>query len=137
MVVVIEILERRVGGVGCSPLDRRTFRRRTLARLLDEFGDRLHVVWEEPPPAVSTLPTIVVGGRVVHEGGYLPWEVAQPIVAHALAVEAGVEEFRTGAAAELASCGIEADDWQDGMLEWLDRRPGGAADSDGPGAPAD
>ncbi|MHB0980687.1 MAG: hypothetical protein ACYC5Q_11590 [Thermoleophilia bacterium] len=130
MVVVIEILEKRVAGGGCSTLDRRTFRRRTLGRLLDEFGDRLHVVWEEPSPAIPTLPTIIVGGRVIHEGGYLPWEVARPIVAHALAVEESVEEFRAGAAAELASHGIDAADWQNGMLTWL-CGPGGDA-GDGP-----
>jgi hypothetical protein len=125
MVVVIEVLEKRVTGVGCSAMDRRTFRRRTLARLMDEFGDRLHVVWDEPLPGVSTLPTIVIGGRVVHEGGYLPWEIVRPMVAHAMAVEEGVEEFRAGALAELASCGIEAEEWQDGMLEWLGGADGG------------
>lgn len=129
MVVVLEVLEKRVAGPGCSMLDRRTFRRRTLGRLLEEFGDKLHVVWEEPSAAVATVPTIIVGGRVIHEGGYLPWEIVQPIVAHALAVEAGVEEFRAGAAAELASYGIEAEDWQNGLLEWL-----GGRGSEGPEA---
>lgn len=132
MVVVIEVLEKRVAGVGCSTLDRRTFRRRTLGRLLEEFGDRLHVVWEEPSPAIPTLPTIIVGGRVIHEGGYLPWEVARPIVAHALAVEEGVEEFRAGAAVELASHGIDPADWQNGMLTWLCGPGGGASGGSGP-----
>lgn len=134
MVVVIEILERRVTGVGCSTLDRRTFRRRTLARLLEEFGDRLHVVWDEPEPSVPTLPTIIVGGRLVHEGGYLPWEVARPVVAHALAVETGVEEFRAGAVAELAASGIDAEDWQNGLLAWLGG-PEGDAGSAGEAEP--
>lgn len=130
MVVVIEILEKRVAEGGCSTLDRRTFRRRTLGRLLEEFGDRLHVVWDEPPPSTPTLPTIIVGGLLIHEGGYLPWEIARPIVARALAVEEGVEEFRAGAAAELASRGIDAEDWQNGMLAWL-----GGAGVDGSAEP--
>lgn len=128
MVVVLEIRERLVEEGGCSATDRRTFRRRTLGRLEEEFGERLEVVWEEPSPSVPTLPTIIVGGRVIHEGGYLPWEIVRPIVAHALAVEAGVEEFREAASAQLASLGIDADDWQAGMLAWLDRREGGTGD---------
>ncbi|MHB1343600.1 MAG: hypothetical protein ACYCX3_04520 [Thermoleophilia bacterium] len=134
MVVVMEVLEKRVADGGCSTLDRRTFKRRTLGRLLEEFGDRLHVVWEEPPPSTPTLPTIIVGGRLIHEGGYLPWEIARPIVARALAVEEGVEEFRAGATAELASLGIDAEDWQNGMLEWL-RGAGGGGESEADAAP--
>ena len=121
MAIVLEVRERRVATGGCSQTDRRTFRKRTLGRLAEEFGDRLEVVWEEPAASTPTLPTILVAGRVIHEGGYLPWEIVRPIVAHALAVESGVEEFEEGARNQLSTLGIDAEDWQEGLLRWLAR----------------
>jgi hypothetical protein len=121
MAIVLEVREKPVEAGGCSQLDRRTFRRRTLGRLAEEFGDRLEVIWEEPPASAPTLPTIIVAGRVIHEGGYLPWEIVRPIVAHALAVEAGVQEFEESTKAQLSMLGIDAEDWQQGLLEWLAR----------------
>ncbi|MBU2602913.1 MAG: hypothetical protein KKA32_12240 [Actinobacteria bacterium] len=75
MVVVIEVLERRVAVQDYSASERSAFREGTLARLLHEFGDKIHVVWSEPAPAVPTVPTTTVGGTVVRSEGYLPWEV--------------------------------------------------------------
>ena len=120
--VVLEVLESPVPEGGCSAMDRRTFRRRTIPRLLEEFGDRLQVVWEEPPRSTHTLPTTVIAGKPIHSGGYLPWEIIRPIVAYALAVEGELEEFRDSAARQLADLGIDAEDWQTGLLEWLERR---------------
>lgn len=119
--VVLEVLERRAQR-GCSQMDRRTFRKRALGRLKEEFGSALEVVWEEPPPDKCTLPVLFLNGRVIHSGGYLPWEVLRPAVAWALALEIGVDQLAKEGSRALREAGIEAADWQDGLLEWLRRR---------------
>jgi hypothetical protein len=106
-----------------------TFKRRTLRRLTEEFGDRLEVRWEQPGPAACTLPVLLVDGEPVHSGGYLPWEVLRPIVGHALALRLGVGELTDEAAAELRHFGLGAADWQDGLLTWLTEGPRDDGDS--------
>lgn len=108
MVVVIEVLERRVAAQDHSASDRGAFREGTIARLLQEFGDKIHVVWGEPAPAVPTAPTTVIAGLVVHSEGYLPWEVARAVVAHALAVEIGQAPYRADLSDLIARSGSGA-----------------------------
>ncbi|MCZ7665492.1 MAG: hypothetical protein M5U22_22330 [Thermoleophilia bacterium] len=122
MRVRLEIVEENAGGPTCSTKDRRTFARRTVDRLRDEFGDRLDVVWQEPQPETCTLPATYVGGQLVHRGGYLPWEILRPVVASALAVEEGVQALTREAVAALEELGLEAEDWQQGLLSWLERQ---------------
>jgi|GEM_PF-3049273 len=109
---------------GCSSSDRRVFRTRTLPRLKEEFGERLVVRWTEPAGYdTRSSPTLLIGGQVVHQGGYLPWEIVRPMVAYAFALEDGVAEFEGEAAEHLRRLGLPAGDWQDGLLAWL-TRPG-------------
>jgi len=113
-------IQEQADARGCSSSDRRVFRDRTLARLNEEFGERLVVRWNEPTGHhTRTSPTLLLDGRVVHRGGYLPWEVVRPIIAHALALEHGVTEFEDEAAEQLRRLGLPAADWQDGLLTWL------------------
>jgi hypothetical protein len=120
--MLLEIREIPTTGAGCSPMDRRVFRQRTLQRLAEEFGDDLQVEWDEPGSDQHTLPTLVLGGQVLHIGGYMVWEILRPIVASALALEEGVREMEGEAREALDRSGIEADDWQEGLLTWLGRQ---------------
>ena len=122
--VMLEIREVPTPGSGCSPMDRRTFRRRTVARLQEEFGPLVEVRWTEPARAAHTLPTIMIQGDTVHTGGYLPWEILRPMVASALALELGVCEFNDEAVRRLKAEGLPCEDWQEGLLRWLDREQG-------------
>jgi hypothetical protein len=108
---------------GCSSSDRRVFRNRTLARLKEEFEERLIVRWDEPAGYdTRTSPTLLIAGQIVHRGGYLPWEVLRPMVAYALALEEGVAECEGEAAEQLRRLSLPAADWQDGLLTWLARQ---------------
>ena len=120
--MVLEIQEQ-LDARGCSSSDRRVFRNRTLARLKDEFGERLVVRWDEPAGYdTRTSPTLLIAGQVVHRGGYLPWEVLRPMVAYAFALEDGVAECEGEAAEHLRRLCLPAADWQDGLLSWLARQ---------------
>ncbi|GAB4252925.1 MAG: hypothetical protein Kow00122_10750 [Thermoleophilia bacterium] len=124
MPVQLRVVEEEAEGRTCSAADRHTFAKRTLGRLREEFGDRLEIVWEQPSPEVCTLPAIFLGDQVVHRGGYLPWEILRPVVAHALALEEGVQDLTDEAVHALEELGLEAEDWQQGFLQWLGRQQG-------------
>lgn len=116
-------IQEQLDARGCSSSDRRVFRNRTLVRLKEEFGERLVVWWNEPVGHdTRTSPTLLIAGRVAHQGGYLPWEIVRPMVAYALALEDGVAEFEGEAAEQLRGLGLPAVDWQDGLLTWLERK---------------
>ena len=117
--VILEVREQPAERGGCGYLDRTRFGRRTLPRLSEEFGDRLVITWQQPGPEACTLPLLLLDGVPVHKGGYLPWEVLRPMVAHALALHAGVDELAREAAAELRRLDLSATDWQEGLLVWL------------------
>jgi hypothetical protein len=119
--VVLEVVERPTQR-GCSETDRRTFRQRTIPRLLEEFAPGLTVVWKEPAPGTCTAPSTFISGQLIQAGGYIPWEILRPAVAWALALQGGMDEFVQEAEASLAAEGIEAADWQEGLLAWLRRR---------------
>ena len=123
--VTLEVRERPVERGGCGHLDRTWFRRRTLRRLTDEFGEHLEVRWEQPDPAACTLPSLLLDGEPFHTGGYLPWEVLRPIVGHALALHLGVGELTDEAAVDLRRLDLSAADWQEGLLAWLTAGPRG------------
>ncbi len=123
--MLLEIIEE-TSSEGCSWLDRRTFRLRTIAGLKEEFGERLTVKWDEPQGAAArSLPTIILDARVIHRGGYLPWEVLRPVVGHALAVEDAVADCEREAAELALREGLLACDWQEGLLEWIGRHEDG------------
>lgn len=122
--LVVEIHETPTEGPGCSVRDRRILGRRTIPRLQEEFGALIEVRWTEPARTACTLPAIVIAGQTVHEGGYLPWETLRPMVAHALALESGVCAFGEDAVRELRAEGVVCEDWQDGLLRWLEREQG-------------
>lgn len=116
-------IQEQLDARGCSSSDRRVFRNRTLARLKEEFGERLIVRWDEPAGHdTRTSPTLLIAGHVAHRGGYLPWEILRPMVAFALALEDGVAEFEAEAAEQLRRLGLPAAEWQDGLLTWLARK---------------
>ena len=119
--VVLEVVERPTVR-GCSAADRRTFRNRTIPRLLEEFSPTLEVVWKEPPADTCTAPTIFLAGELLHAGGYMPWEILRPAVGWALALQQGLDDLTHEAEVSLANLGIEAVDWQDGLLAWLRRQ---------------
>jgi hypothetical protein len=123
--VTLEVREQPVERDGCGQLDRIRFRRRTLRRLAEEFGDRLEVRWEQPDPADSTSPVLLVDGEPVHSGGYLPWEVLRPIIGYALALRLGVGELIDEAAAEVRRLDLGGVEWQEGFLAWLTAEEGG------------
>lgn len=119
--VVLEVVERPTTR-GCSAADRRTFRNRTIPRLLEEFAPSLEVVWKEPPASACTAPTIFLAGELVHAGGYIPWEILRPAVGWALALQNGLLDLEREAEVSMAAQGIEAADWQEGLLAWLRRK---------------
>jgi len=128
--VVLEIVEHPTEG-GCEELDRRVFERRALGRIKEEFGDQIEVRWRRPGKDETTRPATFCNGCLVHDGGYLVWEVLRPVVAHALALEIGAEELVREAEREMSQAGMAGCSWQEGLLR-LSEGAEGPPEEEGP-----
>ncbi|GAB4243388.1 MAG: hypothetical protein Kow00129_02520 [Thermoleophilia bacterium] len=117
--VVVEV-EERPSPQGCTETDRRWFRR-GIRRLEEEFGAQIEVRWEPAETTACTRPVIWLNGERLYEGGFLPWETLRPAVARALALELAVLQDHLEARDVLRRYGLEAEDWQDGLLTWIHR----------------